>query len=97
MPFRILRRSNVAVIEIHGVIGNHVKIPEYSKLIDSVAKDTRLKALVPDIDSPDGSATGSEVLHRSLQRVAKVKLVYTYIRGMGASGGYYLACASSKI
>ena len=97
MPFRILRRSNVAVIEIHGVIGNHVKIPEYSKLIDSMAKDTRLKALVLDIDSPGGSATGSEVLHRSLQRVAKVKPVYTYIRGMGASGGYYLACASSKI
>ena len=52
MPFRIRRRSNVAVIEIHGVIGNHVKIPEYSKLIDTVAKDTRLKALVVDIDSP---------------------------------------------
>jgi len=50
-----------------------------------------------DIDSPGGSATGSEVLFRSIQRVAESKPVYAYIRGMAASGGYYLACAASKI
>ncbi len=33
MPIRIRRRSNVAVIEFHGVIGNHVRIPEYARLI----------------------------------------------------------------
>ena len=97
MPIRIRRRSNVAVIEVHGVIGNHVKIPEFSRLIDSVAVNPRLKALLLDIDSPGGSATGSEVLHRAIQRVAEVKPVYAYVRGLGASGGYYLACAASKI
>lgn len=97
MPFRIRRRSSVAIVEIHGIIGNHVKIPEFSRLIDSVAGNQRLKALLLDIDSPGGSATGSEVLYRAIQRVAEEKPVYAYVRGMGASGGYYLACAASKV
>ena len=97
MLFRIRRRSSVAIVEIHGVIGNHVKIPEFSRLIDSVAGNQRLKALLLDIDSPGGSATGSGVLYRAIQRVAEEKPVYAYVRGMGASGGYYLACAASKV
>ena len=97
MPFSIRRQSGVAVVEIHGVIGNHVKIPEFSRLIESVGSNKRLKALLLDIDSPGGSATGSEVLHRSIQRVAEEKPVYAYVRGMAASGGYYLACAASKV
>ena len=97
MLLRIRRRSGVAIVEIHGVIGNHVKIPEFSRLIDSVAGNQRLKALLLDIDSPGGSATGSEVLYRAIQRVAEEKPVYAYVRGMGASGGYYLACAASKV
>ena len=97
MPLRIRRRSGVGIVEIHGVIGNHVKIPEFSRLIDSVAGNQRLKALLLDIDSPGGSATGSEVLYRAIQRVAEEKPVYAYVRGMGASGGYYLACAASKV
>ena len=97
MPLRIRRRSSVAIVEIHGIIGNHVKIPEFSRLIDSVAGNQRLKALLLDIDSPGGSATGSEVLYRAIQRVAEEKPVYAYVRGMGASGGYYLACAASKV
>ena len=97
MPLRIRRRSSVAIVEIHGVIGNHVKTPEFSRLIDSVAGNQRLKALLLDIDSPGGSATGSEVLYRAIQRVAEEKPVYAYVRGMGASGGYYLACAASKV
>ncbi len=97
MPFGFRRSPSVAVIEIHGVIGNHVKIPEFSRLIESVAGNPRQKALLLDIDSPGGSATGSEVLYRSIQRVAEVKPVYAYVRGMGASGGYYLACAASKV
>ena len=97
MPIRIRRSSSVAVLEVHGVIGNHIKIPEYSRLIHSIATDTRLKALLLDIDSPGGSATGSEVLYREIQRVSEMKPVYAYVRGMAASGGYYLACAATKV
>lgn len=97
MPFGIGRRSSVAVVEIHGVIGNHVKIPDYSRIFDAVARNKRHRAMLLDIDSPGGSATGSEVLYRAIQRVANQKPVYAYVRGLGASGGYYLACAASRV
>jgi len=66
MPLRIRRSSSVTVVEIHGVIGNHVKIPEFSRLIDSVAGNQRLKAPLLDIASPGGSATGSWILYRAI-------------------------------
>ena len=66
---------------MRGIIGNHVKIPEFSRLIDSVAVNQRLKALLLDIDSPGGSATGSGVLYRAIQRVAEEKPVYAYVGG----------------
>ena len=97
MPIRMAQRSRIAVVEIHGVIGNQVKISEFAHMIDSLSNNRRIRALLLDIDSPGGSATGSEVLYRSIQRVATSKPVYAYVRGIGASGGYYLACAASKI
>ena len=97
MPLRIKRRSSVTIVEIHGVIGNHVKIPEFSRLIDSVAGNQRLKALLLDVASPGGSATGSEILYRTIYQVAEEKPVYSYVRRMGASDGYSLACAASKV
>ena len=66
---------------MRGIIGNHVKIPELSRLIDSVAVNQRLKALLLDIDSPGGSATGSGVLYRAIPRVAEEKPVYAYVGG----------------
>lgn len=97
MPLGLGRRSGVAVVEIHGVIGSHVRVPEYSRIFDAVARSKRHRALLLDIDSPGGSATGSEVLYRGIQRVAQEKPVYAYVRGLGASGGYYLACGASKV
>ncbi|MED5588662.1 MAG: hypothetical protein VX581_07430 [Chloroflexota bacterium] len=97
MPLRIKRRSSVTIVEIHGVIGNHVKIPELSRLIVSVAGNQRLKALLLDVASPGGSATGSEILYRAIYQVAEEKPVYSYVRRMGASDGYSLACAASKV
>ena len=97
MPRRIKRRSSVTIVEIHGVIGNHVKIPEFSRLIYSVAGNQRLQALSLDIDSPGGSSTGSGALYRTIKRGTEEKTIYPYARRMGASDGYHLACAVSKI
>ena len=97
MPLGFGRRSGVAVVEIHGVIGNHVRVPAYSRIFESVAKNKKLRAILLDIDSPGGSATGSEVLYRGIQRVAEEKPVYAYVSGLGASGGYYLACAANRV
>ena len=97
MPLFGGKRGSVAVVEVYGVIGNHVRVSTYSRLFDSIAKSKRYRALLLDIDSPGGSASGSEVLFHSLRKVAEQKPVVAYVRGLGASGGYYLACAASKV
>ena len=97
MPLGFGRGSGVAVLELHGVIGTQMRIPAYSRILENVARNKRYRALLVDIDSPGGSAAGSEVLYRGLRRVADSKPVYAYVRGMGASGGYYVACAATRV
>lgn len=97
MPFGLNRRGGVAVVELHGVIGTRIRTSTYSRLFDAIARSKRYRALLLDIDSPGGSASGSEVLYDSIRKVAERKPVVAYVRGMGASGGYYLCCAASKV
>jgi protease-4 len=98
MAFLFLgRRPGVAVVEVHGVIGTRVREPVYSRMFDAIGRNKRYGALLLDIESPGGSATGSDLLYHSLQKVAERKPVVAYVRGIGASGGYYLCCAASKV
>ena len=97
MALTFRRRAGVAVVEVHGIIGTRVSIPVYERLFDTVAQNRRYRALLLDIDSPGGSASGSEVLYYSLKKVAERKPVVAYVRGIGASGGYYLCCAASQV
>ena len=97
MPLGIRRGSGVAVVEMHGVIGSQIHTNAYTRIFENVARNKSYRALLLDIDSPGGSAAGSETLHRSIERVAESKPVVAYVRGIGASGGYYLCCAASQV
>ena len=97
MPLGIGRGSGVAVVEMHGVIGTQIRAAAYTRLLESAARSKSYQALLLDIDSPGGSAAASEALHRSIERVAESKPVVAYVRGIGASGGYYLCCAASQV
>lgn len=91
------RKPGIAVIEMHGVIGTAIKEPEYSRLLENARNNRKIGAVVLDIDSPGGSATASDLLYENVRRVAERKPVVAYIRGLGASGGYYIACGASTI
>lgn len=97
MPLGVGRGSGVAVVEMHGVIGSQIRAAAYGRIFENVARSKSYRALLLDIDSPGGSAAASETLHRSIERVAERKPVVAYVRGIGASGGYYLCCAASQV
>lgn len=97
MPLGFRRNSGVAVVELHGVIGSQLRDAAYARIFENIAASKRYRALLLDIDSPGGSASASETLHRSIQRVAEVKPVVAYGRAMAASGGYYLCCAAHQV
>ena len=97
MPLPFRRPPGVAVLEIHGVIGSRVREPVYSRMLDAIASSNRFRALVLDINSPGGSASASDLLYHAIKNVAQRKPVVAYVRGIGASGGYYLCCAATKV
>ena len=91
------RKAGIAVIEMHGAIGTAIREPDYTRLLERVRDNRKVGALVLDIDSPGGSATASDILYENVRRVAERKPVVAYVRGLGASGGYYIACGASHI
>ena len=91
------KSKSIAIVEMHGVIGKTIPEPQYSRLLEKVERNNKIGALVLDIDSPGGSATASDLLYSQVRQLSQRKPVVAYIRGTGASGGYYIACAASSI
>lgn len=89
--------ERIAVTELFGAIGSPQKTTEYIRMLRAIEENRKIRALVIDIDSPGGSAGPSEYIFRSVQKVAKKKPVIAFVRGMGASGAYMVACGASKI
>ena len=50
-----------------------------------------------EIDSPGGTAIASEQLYVAVRRLAACKPVVAWIKGVGASGAYFLACAATRV
>lgn len=91
------RRHKIAVLEMFGTIGGGIKSPAYERILSSVQRDRRVRALVLDIDSPGGSVQASDYLYRRIARIAEHKTVVASIRGVGASGSYLISCAAHRI
>ncbi len=94
LPFRKTR--GIAVIEMSGTIGD-ARTRAWDTLITGVLSDRRFGAAVIEIDSPGGGVGPSGYLHTRVEQLARAKPVVAFIRGLGASGGYMLACGAQKI
>ena len=87
----------VAVVEVAGQIGARLNPRELARTFKSIAENPRYPAVVLDIDSPGGGAAASEALYLATKRLSDKKPVAAAIRGVGASGGYMIACAANPI
>ena len=66
--------------------------------LEMAKKDKAVKAVIVQINSPGGEVVASDKIHHAITQVRKAgKPVVAVIGTMGASGGYYIACASDKI
>lgn len=64
----------------------------------SLAKDDNVKALVLRVNSPGGSAFGSEQIWAALEAFKKTgSPVVVSMGDYAASGGYYISCAADRI
>ena len=83
--------------EDRGHVGQRLRPDEFVKLFRALEESNRFQAVVLDVDSPGGSATGSNYLYLAVQSLAKKKPVVAFIRGVGASGAYMFSCPATRI
>jgi signal peptide peptidase SppA len=95
-------RPRINVVQLHGVIAGRpglLSAAAAKPLIDRAFRTARKQPVVLDIESPGGSPVQSDLIAALIRRRAeqhKVK-VLAVIREVGASGGYWIACAADEI
>jgi protease IV len=68
-----------------------------SRAFKKAREDSKVKAIVFRINSPGGSSLASDVIWREVALTAKEKPVVASFGDVAASGGYYIACPSTRI
>jgi len=86
--------DKVAVLRVEDVI---LDDQTYLDSITAIKNDSQIKAVVLRIESPGGAVGPSQELYSELKQLGEEKPVVASIGNVGASGGYYIACAAEKI
>ncbi|MBT8199591.1 MAG: S49 family peptidase [Acidimicrobiia bacterium] len=66
-------------------------------VIREAAASDRVAGIMLHVDSPGGSAFGTEELAQEVARAASVKPVHSHVSGLAASAAYWAASASHRI
>ncbi|MCX7696061.1 MAG: signal peptide peptidase SppA [Bacteroidales bacterium] len=69
----------------------------YAELINKLARDEYIKAIVLRINSPGGDAMASEAIWHAIKKASVVKPVVVSMGDYAASGGYYISCSANYI
>jgi protease-4 len=82
-----------------GAIGasNQIASEQLVPVLDRLAEDDKVAAVVVRIDSGGGSARASEQIWHAVERLKARKPVVVSMAGVAASGGYYIAAGATKI
>ncbi len=86
--------DHIARVYVEGVI---LKDSEFLDMLDEIADDENVRALVVEIESPGGTFSGGESLLDGLRRVAEDKPVVAVMGDIATSGGYMAAIGADRI
>jgi protease-4 len=88
--------DRIAVVYLEGVIFDSKTINEQLKMYGD---DSRVKAILLRMDTPGGGVAASQEIADQVRwlRNDKGKKVVISMGSVGASGGYYIACAADRI
>jgi protease-4 len=100
------RGARIAVLPTAGGIGmsgggvtggDGISAESLSKTLRRLRDNEAVKAVVLRIDSPGGSALASDLIWHELMLLREKKPLIASLAGTAASGGYYMACAATRI
>lgn len=90
-------RGYVGIIRIRGYILTEQDRDLVVRMLDYVAENDSIRAIVVEIDSGGGWVAPVEEIYYRLRAIGEEKPVVAAITGTAASGGYYIAVAARKI
>lgn len=86
-----------AVGDIDGMSSGGIKSDKLVRTLREVQNDKSVKGVVLRVNSPGGSAFGSEQIWNAVEQLKQVKPVAVSMGDYAASGGYYLSCGANRI
>ena len=93
--------GKIAVVYASGEIdgtGGGIDSEELVATVEDIMKDDDIKGMVLRVNSPGGSAFGSEQIWEVLERFKKTGRPLAVSMGdLAASGGYYISCGADRI
>lgn len=89
-----LAPKQIARISITGTI---LEDRKQLKMLDEIAEDDKVEALIVYVNSPGGTTTGGEALYEGLRRIAEKKPVVGQFGTVAASAGYIVGLATDHI
>src|SRR5256886_17395084 len=91
--------DKIAVITMRGLISSSLPGNVSDSMVDDMRAalqqardDSRVKAIVLEVDSPGGEVTASNAIYSALVKTRDRKPVVVYMDSLAASGGYYVSC-----
>src|SRR5262244_3772939 len=91
--------DKIAVITMRGLISSSIPGNVSDSMVDDTRAalqqardDSRVKAVVLEIDSPGGEVTASDEIYSAVVKTRTRKPVVVYMDSLAASGGYYVSC-----
>jgi protease IV len=100
------RRARIALVHATGPVvsgeapatGEHISGVATAAQIDRASRDERVKAIVFRVNSPGGSAVGSDLVWRAVREAqGRGKPVVVSMGDVAGSGGYYVAAGADAI
>jgi protease IV len=86
--------DRIARVSITGTITTD---PARERLLEALAEDEHVKAVIVSINSPGGTTAGGEELYEALGQIRARKPVVAVVNELGASAAYMTAIASDRI
>lgn len=88
--------DKIAVVDLEGVI---IEPKEVVKQLKKYGDDDSIKAIILHVNTPGGGVAASQEIYQQVKRIRdrKKKPIVAAIGTLGASGGYYVSAATTKI
>src|SRR6516225_2434296 len=91
--------DRIALITMRGLISSSIPgnvsesmVEDMRLALHQAREDSRVKAIVLEIDSPGGEVTAADQIYNEVTKARARKPVVIYMDSLAASGGYYVAC-----